>query len=64
MVRSLQIASAVVYLLANAYRQYLDNIRKHSGAFTDDDYDSINECGDPSSEDRIQFHERMKILFV
>jgi hypothetical protein len=43
-------------------REYLDNFRKHGGAFTDEDYESVNEEGILSSDERIECHERMKIL--
>jgi hypothetical protein len=43
-------------------REYLDNFRRHGGAFTDGDYESVNEEGFRSADKRIEFHERMKIL--
>jgi hypothetical protein len=51
-----------VWVTLTVNRQYLDNIRKHSGAFTDDEYESINEEGGQTSEDRIRFHESMQVL--
>ncbi|KAI9736902.1 MAG: hypothetical protein M1818_005953 [Claussenomyces sp. TS43310] len=36
---------------------YLDNIRKHAGSFTDEDYEDTNGL-------RVEAHERMKILVI
>lgn len=45
------------------YRRYLNNIRKRAGPFTpdSDEYDSANK---EELKARLDFHERMKILFV
>jgi hypothetical protein len=42
----------------------LDNIRKHGGAFTDEEYEATDEDGNPASDARIQFQTTMKILCV
>jgi len=47
-----------------ADREYLDNIRKHSGAFTEPDFESVDEDGVHSSVERVKSHEQMKILYV